>query len=221
MLVERITVKGKHIYFEVGLGWFEGAEVYSPFPVILLFDDHVLVGECWTPAGGKLQGTYTDPLIALDGLVRGLDEMLLNEPDERGDCSSPRKMARKRGFNVSDDSPLYCAILAIQSEVFFERFGDTVKIHYYNGLLEGTDCPEFKGRHKGTVEVPLIEFGEDVLRVFGEYLEKHYKRVEEVRQEAYGYNRMDDYEDYRRWYRQYLEELRALKEKSGKNHGER
>ena len=220
MLVERITVKGKHIYFEVGLGWFEGAEVYWPFPVILLFDNHVLVGECWTPAGGKLQGTYTDPLIVLDGLIFGLEEIITPEVSEHC-CSRSRELARDMGFNVAENSPISYASLAIQSEVFFERIGDSVKIHYYNGLLEGTDCPEYKGKHKGTVEIPLLEFGEDVLRVFGEYLEKHYKHVEEVRQEAYGYNRMDDYEDYKRWHQQYLKELRALREKSGKNQGER
>ncbi|AEO13921.1 hypothetical protein TAM4_2322 [Thermococcus sp. AM4] len=59
------------------------------------------------------------------------------------------------------------------------------------------------------------------MRVFGEYLEKHYKHVEEVRQEAYGYNRMDVYEEFLMEYQQYLKELRALREKSGKNHGER
>jgi len=212
MPVERIVIKGEHIYFEVGLGWFEGAEVYWPFPVILLFDNHVLVGECWTPAGGKLQGTYTDPLIVLDGLIFGLEEIITPGVSEHC-CSRSRELAKDMGFNVAENSPISYASLAIQSEVFFERIGDSVKIHYYNGLLEGTDCPEYKGRHKGTIEVLLIEFGEDVLRVFGEYLERHYKRVEEVRQEAYGYNRMDEYKLYLKQYLEDLEDWKTLKEK--------
>ncbi len=214
MFVERIVIKGKHIYFEVGLDREGGAEVYWPFPVLLLFDDHVLVGECWSVDGGKLQGTYTDPVMVIGGLLHGLEQILYAEHEEWG-CSHPREIAREKGFDVSDDSPFYCAIMAMQSYVFFEGLGDVVRVHYYNGLLEGTDCPEYKGKHKGSIEVPLIEFGEDVLKVFGEYLEKYYKRVEEVRREAYKYDRMGDYEDYKRWYQQYLEELRALKGKFG------
>ncbi len=197
-----------------GLDREGGAEVYSPFPVILLFDGHVLVGECWTPTGGKLQGTYTDPLTVLEGLLDGLEEVMIPGVSEHG-CSRPRELARRRGFDVADDSSLFYASLAIQSEVFFEGLGDVVRIHYYNGLLEGTDCPEYKGRYKGSIEVPLIEFGEDVLRVFGEYLEKYYKRVEEVRLEAYKYDRMDIYDLYMKQYLENLEDWRVLKGKSG------
>ncbi|MDV3104129.1 hypothetical protein [Thermococcus waiotapuensis] len=80
-------------------------------------------------------------------------------------CSRSRELARKRGFDVADDSSIFYALLAIQSRVFFEGLGDVVRIHYYNGLLEGTACPEYKRRYKGSIEVPLVEFGDDVLRV--------------------------------------------------------
>ncbi len=214
MLVGRVVIKGKHVYFEVGLDSEGGAEVYSPFPVILLFDDHVLVGECWSVDSGKLQGTYTDPVMVIGGLLHGLEQILYAEHDEWG-CSHPRETARDKGFDVSDDSPFYCALLAMQSYVFFEGLGDLVMVHYYNGLLEGTDCPAYKGRYKGSIEVPLVEFGEDMLKVVGEYLEKYYKRVEEVRGEAYGYDGIDGCNLLIKQYLEDLEDWRVLKGKFG------
>ncbi|WP_210411159.1 hypothetical protein [Thermococcus aciditolerans] len=54
-------------------------------------------------------------------------------------------------------------------------------MHYYEDLLANTDCPEYEGKHKGVVEVPLKEFIEDVLKISREYLEKYAPVIEEIR----------------------------------------
>ncbi|AEO13920.1 hypothetical protein TAM4_2321 [Thermococcus sp. AM4] len=56
---------------------------------------------------------------------------------------------------------------------YFCATEDLARIYYHNELLEFTDCPEYRGKHKGVVEVPLKEFVEDVLKISREYLEKY------------------------------------------------
>ncbi|WP_297490445.1 hypothetical protein, partial [Thermococcus sp.] len=190
---------------------------YDPFPVLLLFDERVLEGECWTRAGGKLRGTFEDPLIVIQELLFGLEEVFDLTPSEHG-CGNPRGYARELGFNVADDSPIYCTTLSY-ANIFFERIGDTVRIHYNNELLEFTDCPEFKGKHKGTIEVPFFEFAEDVLKVIGEYLVKYSLEVEEARRKYWNEDRSEDIEEYLRWYTADKAELETLKREKRMEHG--
>ncbi|NJF26166.1 hypothetical protein [Thermococcus sp. Bubb.Bath] len=217
MAENKIVIEGKHLRLEVKLIKSRAGEQYWPFPVLLLFDDHVLEGECWRGAGGKLQGTFEDPLIVIQELLAGLEEVFEPTPSEHG-CGNPREYARKLGFNVMDNSPLYCATLSY-ANIFFERVGDTVRIHYHNRLLEATDCPEFKGKHKGTIEVPFFEFAEDVLKVVGEYLEEHALRVEEARRKYWNRDRSEDIEDYLKWYTADKTNLEALKQERSEAHG--
>ncbi len=212
MAENKIVIEGKHLRLEVDLNECNDVDNYDPFPVLLLFDEHVLEGECWTRAGGELRGTFEDPLIVIQELLAGLEEVFDLTPSEHG-CGNPRGYARELGFNVADDSPIYCATLSY-ANIFFERIGDTVRIHYNNELLEFSDCLEFKGKHKGTIEVPFFEFAEDVLKVAGEYLEKHFFRVEEARVKCHGYDMVEDtYEDFLRMFREDMTEFKALKNK--------
>ncbi|WP_367884158.1 hypothetical protein [Thermococcus sp. JCM 11816] len=71
--------------------------------------------------------------------------------------------------------------------------GKTARIYYHNGLLEFTDCPEYRGKHKGVVELPLREFIEDVLEISREYLEKYASIIDRILIEN-EHNPGDDYE---------------------------
>lgn len=217
MAENKIIIEGKHLRLEVELIKSRAGERYSPFPVLLLFDDHVLEGECWLGAGGKLQGTFEDPLIVIQELLFGLEEVFEPTPVENWDYSRPRKRAREHGFDIYPNTPI-CNVTLSYANIFFERVGDIVRIHYYNELLEATDCPEFKGKHKGTIEVPFLEFAEDVLKIVGEYLEKHALRVEEARRKYWNEDRSQDIEDYLKWYTADKANLEALKQERSELH---
>ena len=64
---------------------------------------------------------------------------------------------------------------------YFCSTRDLTRIYYENDFLKFTDCPEYKGKHKGVVEVPLKEFVEDVLKISREYLEKYAPVIEKIR----------------------------------------
>lgn len=80
-----------------------------------------------------------------------------------------------------------------------------MKIHYYNQLLYETDCPEFKGMGRGTIELPFLEFVNDVLEISEGYLKNYAGVIErimrEYEEEPY------DHDILWRWYLEIKEEI--------------
>jgi len=108
---------------------------------------------------------------------------------------SERKLAEWDKFQLGDEPVVYGTTLNSEgaSLYYFCSTKDLARIYYHNDLLEFTNCLEYKGKHKGVVEVPLREFVEDVLRLSREFLEEYALLVDKVRVEngekpgGYGY----------------------------------
>jgi len=203
---QKILLKGRHLRIEISLDKFNETEPILSFYTLILFDEQIIAGMCWRIMGNNLMGTYGNP----DGIIQELLFCCLSLLDpsfrENGNLGgNVRKYARELGFNVGDSTPLYGAdLLTYSANVFFELVKNTLKIHYYEDLLANTDCPEFRGRYKGVVEVPLKEFVEDVLKISREYLEKYALVIEKIGLE-HG-EEPDNYEDLWKLYRE-VEEL--------------
>nr|WP_206204857.1 hypothetical protein [Thermococcus sp. MV11] len=204
---------GRHFYVEVDLRrFYSGA---YPFPVIMLLDGNVLVGMCgkeWS--FGRLVGAPGDPYGITQDLLDSARFLMMARPGEI--VGVKRDIVREYGFHVEEDSPIYSAAsVACSSYIFLERIKNgIIRVHYYNKLLKETDCPKFGGKHKGTVELPLVEFVEDVLRISGEYLREYSSLVEEIMvnhgKEPYDHDVLWD------WYREVkkLYEKRFVKKKA-------
>ncbi|ACS33384.1 hypothetical protein [Thermococcus gammatolerans] len=182
---QKIILKGRHLRIEISLDKFNETEPILSFYTLILFGEQIIAGMCWRILGNNLMGTYGNP----DGIIQELLFCCLSLLDprfrENGNLGgNVRKYARELGFNVGDSTPLYGTdLLTYSANVFFELVGNTLRIHYYEDLLANTDCPEFKGKHKGVVELPLKEFVEDVLKISKEYLEKYAPLIAKIRLE--------------------------------------
>ncbi|WP_367884159.1 hypothetical protein [Thermococcus sp. JCM 11816] len=184
---------------EIDLGRFNETEPMLPFHIIILFDGCIIAGMCWKTLRNNLMGTYGNPHGVIQELLfccLSLLDPLFRENGNLG--GNVRKYARELGFNVGDFTPIYGTdLLTYSANAFFELVGgDTLRVYYHEDLLANTDCPEYKGKHKGVVELPLREFVEDVLKISREYLEKYASIVEKIRLE-HGGEEPDDYDSLR------------------------
>jgi len=170
-----VTMKGKHLTVKIDLDRYVG----TPHSFFLIFavDEHLLLGACWK---GKLEGANANIHGFFQELLIACIQIL--NPKE-STSNFARKEAAWRGFTLKEGNPAYEIITSSNpsSIYYLEAEGSTLKIHYYNDLLSYTDCPEFKGRYKGVVEVPLKEFVEDVLKISREYLKEYAPIIEEIR----------------------------------------
>ena len=172
-----VTMKGKHLTVKIDVSRY----IHSPDPFFLIFtvDEHLLLGACWKGkidgANANIHGFFQELLIACI--------QILNPTESTSNFA--RKEAIWRGFALKEGNPAYEIITSSNpsSIYYLEAEGSTLKIHYYNDFLSYTDCPEFKGKHKGVVEVPLKEFVEDVLKISREYLEKYAPLIAKVQLE--------------------------------------
>ncbi|WP_048811135.1 hypothetical protein [Thermococcus gammatolerans] len=181
-----VTLKGKHLTVKIDVSRY----VSSPHPFFLIFtvDEHLLLGACWK---GKIDGANANIHGFLQELLIACIQIL--NPKE-STSNFARKEAMWMGFALKEGNPAYEIITSSNpsSIYYLEAEGSTLKIHYYNDFLSYTDCPEFKGKHRGVVEVPLKEFIEDVLKISREYLEKYASVIEKIRLE-HG-EELDDYD---------------------------
>ncbi|BAD84677.1 hypothetical protein, conserved [Thermococcus kodakarensis KOD1] len=198
-----LKLSGKHIYIEADLGKFYGGAY--PFPLIMLLDDHVIVGMCWKKwSSGKLVGSPGDPYGVVQDLLDSVRFFMVAKP--RRLVGVKPDTVREYGFQVGEDSSIYSATSVADSVfIFLERKNDVVKIHYYNQLLYETDCPEFKGMGRGTIELPFLEFVNDVLEISEGYLKNYAGVIErimrEYEEEPY------DHDILWRWYLEIKEEI--------------
>ncbi|WP_240922867.1 hypothetical protein [Thermococcus sp. Bubb.Bath] len=180
MVEDRVVIKGRCLEITIDTSMFNTVEPAFPFPIILMINGQILAGACWNAEGGKLAGQPGDPY--------GLIQELLN---------ASKTMLQKQGeYNTS--------LFIYFSDYAFKYKDSSLVISYENELLSYTDCPKYKGKYRGIVELPLREFVEDVLRISREYLEKYASIVEEVRLE-HG-EKPDNYDDLWKLYRE-VEEL--------------
>lgn len=150
----------------------------------------------WSP-GGDPYGVVQDLLDSVRFFMVAKPRRLVGvKPDT----------VREYGFQVGEDSSIYSATSVADSVfIFLERKNDVVKIHYYNQLLYETDCPEFKGMGRGTIELPFLEFVNDVLEISEGYLKNYAGVIErimrEYEEEPY------DHDILWRWYLEIKEEI--------------
>ncbi|WP_052306410.1 hypothetical protein [Thermococcus sp. AM4] len=176
-----LSFRGRHIFLIVDPN-VENC-FPDPFPTLMTIDGRLIIGAVWKSTGcyptmlpANLHGTFQD---LLDLCISFLDP----DFDERGEMLYPRREARELGFNVGDDTKLYETGLFVDQgvvSVFFELEGETLKVHYFNELMQWTDCPGASGMHKGTIEMPFREFAREVLRLSEWFLREVAPILEEV-----------------------------------------
>ncbi|QDA31003.1 hypothetical protein FH039_04475 [Thermococcus indicus] len=174
-----VTLKGKHLTVKIDLERYVGTP--SPFFLIFTVDEHLLLGACWKGgldgANVAVHGFFQELLMASSYMLRPED------PKIQKYSQSERKLAEWDKFQLGNEPVVYGTTLNSEGAglYYFCSTKDLARIYYHNELLEFTDCPEYEGKHKGVVEVPLKEFIEDVLKISREYLEKYAPVIEEIR----------------------------------------
>lgn len=177
-MIEYFDVRGKHMFVRV---WTEYVPSPDPFSLVFMLKNHILVGACWK---GKLEGDESNVYGFFEHLLTACYYFLQPEhPHVRALTRFEKKNAEEAGFRLKGDEVVVYRGVERNSIYYACSNGRIARIYYHNELLEFTDCPEYKGKHKGVVELPLKEFIEDVLKVSREYLEKYAPIIEEIRLE--------------------------------------
>ncbi|BAD84679.1 hypothetical protein, conserved [Thermococcus kodakarensis KOD1] len=155
----------------------------SPIPTLMRIDRRLIIGGIFKSSGctplmmdTNLHGMFQD---LLDLCISFLDP----DFDEQGEMAYPRREARKLGFKIGDSTKLYQTSLFVDqgvTTVFFELVGERLRIHYLNELLGWSDCEDARKTHRGTFEVPFLEFAEDVLVLSRRFLTEVAPIIEEV-----------------------------------------
>ncbi|WP_099210647.1 hypothetical protein [Thermococcus henrietii] len=194
-----VTVKGEHLTVKIDLDRYDPSP--NPFLLIFTVDEHILLGACWK---GKIDGDESNVYGFFESLLTACYYFLQPEhPHVQEITKFDKKNARRYGFELKDEVVVY-QVPEGSSLYYFCSNGKTARIYYHNELLEFTNCPEFKGRHKGVVELPLKEFVEDVLKISREFLEKYAPLIEEILHKHGKW--FDDYDFLQKFYRE-VEEL--------------
>ncbi|ACS33390.1 hypothetical protein [Thermococcus gammatolerans] len=197
MSIEYFDLKERHVFVRA---WTEYVPSPDPFTLVFIIDNTILLGTCWN---NKLEGAEADVYGFFESLLTACYYFLQPEhPHVQKITKFDRENAEKDGFELKDEVVVY-QVSERSGMYYFCSNGKTARIYYHNELLEFTDCPEFKGRHRGVVELPLKEFIEDVLKISREYLEKYAPVIEEVLHEHGIWS--DDYDFLQKFYREVKE----------------
>ncbi|SEV87576.1 hypothetical protein [Thermococcus thioreducens] len=179
-MMEYFDLKGKHVFVRV---WTEYVPSPDPFTLVFIIDNTILVGICWD---GKLEGAAVNVHGFFQELLMASSYMLRpDDPKVQDFSQSERELAKWDKFQLNNEPVVFRTTLNTEAAelYYFCATEDLARIYYYNDLLEVTNCPEFKGKHKGVVELPLREFVEDVLKVSREYLEEYAPLIAEIQRE--------------------------------------
>jgi len=155
----------------------------APFPTVLTIGGRLIIGGIWKSSGCRPDAVATNLYGTFQELIDICTAFLHPRSGEWGGVVYPREEARKLGFDVGDDTELYQTSLFVDqsvTSVFFELVGETLRIHYFNYLLKWSDCEGVQEIHKGTVEIPFMEFAEDVLVLSRRFLTEIAPVLEEV-----------------------------------------
>jgi len=197
-----VTLKGKRLTVKIDLERY----INTPYPFFLIFmiDEHLLLGACWE---GEFEGANADVYGFFESLLTACYYFLQPEhPHVQKITKFDRENAERDGFELRDEVVVYQTTLVAEAAgtYYFCSTRNLTRIYYENDFLKFTDCPEYKGKHKGVVELSLKEFIEDVLKISREYLEKYAPVIEKIRLE-HG-EESDDYDFLQKFYRE-VEEL--------------
>ncbi|AIU69185.1 hypothetical protein TEU_01870 [Thermococcus eurythermalis] len=196
-MIEYFDLRGRHVFVRV---WTEYVPSPDPFTLVFIIDNNIITGICWN---GELEGAEADVYRFFESLLTACYYFLqLEHPHVQKITKYSREEAEKEGFQLKDEIVVY-QVPERSSIYYFCSTKNTVRVYYHNELLEATNCPEYKGKHKGVVEVPLKEFVEDVLKISREYLEKYASVIEKIRLE-HG-EEPDDYGFLQEFYREVKE----------------
>ncbi len=184
-----VTMKGKHLEAKIDLERY----LSSPDPFFLIFaiDEHLLLGACWK---GKIDGDESDVYRFFENLLTACYYFLQPEhPHVQKLTKFGRENVEDEGFHLMGDEVVVYQAVERNAIYYACSTKDLARIYYHNELLEFTDCPEYKGKHRSVVELPLKEFVKDVLKISGEFLEEYAPLIEKVElehgeePEDYGY----------------------------------
>ncbi len=172
-------LKGKHLRVKMDLKRY----VDTPYPFFLIFtiNEHLLLGACWE---GEFEGANVDVYGFFQELLMAGSHMLRSDdPRVQKYSQSERKLAEWDKFRLGNEPVVYRTTLISEAAglYYFCSTKDLARIYYHNELLEFTDCPEYKGKHRGVVELPLKEFVQDVLKISREFLDEYAQIIEKIR----------------------------------------
>ncbi|MDI3474995.1 MAG: hypothetical protein PWQ79_225 [Thermococcaceae archaeon] len=194
-MIEYFDVRGKHMFVRV---WTEYVPSPDPFSLVFMLKNRILVGACWK---GKLEGDESNVYGFFEHLLTACYYFLQPEhPHVKALTRFERMNAEEAGFRLKGDEVVVYRGVERNSIYYACSTGRIARIYYHNELLEFTNCPEYGGKHKGVVELPLREFVEDVLEISREYLEKYAPIIEKIRLE-HG-EEPDDYDFLQKFYRE-------------------
>ncbi len=179
-MIEYFDLKGEHVFVRV---WTEYVPSPYPFTLVFILDNTILVGLCWN---NKLEGAAIDVYGFFQELLMAGSHMLRpDDPRVQKYSQSERKLAEWDKFRLGNEPVVYRTTLISEAAgiYYFCSTKDLARIYYENDFLRFTDCPEYMGKHKGVVEVPLKEFIEDVLKISKEFLEEYAPLIEKIRLE--------------------------------------
>jgi len=174
---DKVSITTTHLHFEIYLNKFNVGETFNPFPVAIWFDNYLLVGACQETNGEKkVVGIPMEPLYVFNELLYAVSWIMEPDSSEGGLYAGElRKYVQKLGFSVGNKNPLYLVSFGCCSTIVFERENDNLLIHYHNSLRNCDELPN------GTIEVPLKEFIEDLLKCVFAYLTRYMDIVEKIR----------------------------------------
>ncbi|AEC52557.1 hypothetical protein PNA2_1642 [Pyrococcus sp. NA2] len=171
-----ITIKGKHLTVKIDLGRY----IPSPDPFFLIFtvNDHLIIGGCWK---GELEGDESNVYGFFENLLTACYYFLQpDSPHVQKITKIDKRNIEKEGFQLRGDEVVVYQAVERNAIYYACSTGRIARIYYRNDLLSYTDCPEYKGKHKGVVELPLKDFIEDVLKISREFLEKYAPVIERI-----------------------------------------
>lgn len=105
----------------------------------------------------KVEKQYNEKLLkVIDALLTGVSWLMLQDRVELPIGSV--ELAKKFGFNIQKESSVYHTIIPPKINLFLERYGKRLRIHYYGESLS------LQGLN-GTIEFEFDKFVKELLSV--------------------------------------------------------
>ena len=139
-----VTMKGKHLTVKIDLERY----LSSPHPFFLVFtiNEHLLIGGCWK---GELEGDESDVYGFFYNLLTACYYFLRPEsPHVQRITKIDKRNIEEEGFQLRGDEVVVYQAVERNAIYYACSTGRVARIYCHNELLEFTDCPEYKGKHR-------------------------------------------------------------------------